>query len=278
MSKADLHIHTNASDGKYSPKEIASMAEMHHVDVIAITDHDTMDACVPAVDAGLKMSIKVIPGIELSTACNGESIHVLGYFKDTRYKTSGLNVFLKDIQQKRIERANKIAWKLKKFFNIDVDMQTIINDSKGVVARPHIAKSIMEAGYDYSWDYIFSNIIGNDCPAYEPTTKMSTKEGVSILKDSGALTVLAHPVFIKKNDVHELMKYDFDGIEAIYYCNFPKDTCKFMQIARTHGKVITAGSDFHGISKEDSKHPSEIGAACLTGNLLAEFLQALNEK
>ncbi|MCD3297307.1 PHP domain-containing protein, partial [Clostridium botulinum] len=103
--KGDFHLHTTASDGKLSPTELVTLAKNDGFDIISITDHDNTFGLEEAIVSGTKLGIKIIPGIELSTRYNGESIHVLGYFKDDSYKNSLFQNYLKEIQDFRILRA-----------------------------------------------------------------------------------------------------------------------------------------------------------------------------
>ncbi|HID0854226.1 PHP domain-containing protein [Clostridium botulinum] len=274
--KGDFHTHTSASDGKYSSKELIYLAKKEGLDIISITDHDTTDGIEEALFYGKKLNIKVIPGIELSTTYNNCSIHVLGYFKGNNYKNNLIQSFQKHKKEYRKRRANEIVDKLKKHFNIIISFDEIMDSTKGVISRPHIAKAIVEAGYDYSWDYIFSNFIGEGCKAYVPNKTISTEEGISLLKESGAISVLAHPVLIKKTNVEDLFKLDFHGVEAIYYMNKPEDTTRFKNLAKKYNKIITGGSDFHGLTKTDGSHPDRIGATTLDQDNIEKLLKSIN--
>lgn len=276
--KADLHVHSLHSDGKYSPKEILDLAQKSNVDVLAITDHDTISGIPEAVKAGEQNKIKVVPGIELSTTHKGESIHVLGYFRDVEKISNEFKEQLDYIQKQRIKRAEEMLQKLEKLFSIKLDFEKLLKETNGVIARPHIAKAIMDAGYVYDWNYIFEHILGKESPAYVPTVKLSTEEGLKLLESTGALKVLAHPVLIKKSNIDLLLKMGFDGIESKYYANSIEDTDKYLQIAKEHKKIITAGSDFHGISKTDQTHSEEIGTVFLDENEILDFMNELNKK
>lgn len=264
-------MHTIASDGGLSPDEVVFLAYKNGFDVISITDHDTIDSVEKAIEKGKTLGVKVIPGIELSTVYKDETIHILGYFKDKKYKDEGFYEFLKDLKDFRIERSKKIINNLKKFFNIELDYEKIMKDTKGVIARPHIAKAIIENGYNYTWQYIFSNIINKDSPAYVPNNKITTEEGISLLKKFNAIVVLAHPVLIKKTPVENILKLPFDGLEAIYPLNSPSEQEKFIKLAKELNLLITAGSDFHGINNKDTKH-GKIGDVSLKGEYLNNFL------
>ena len=273
-NRGDFHLHTNASDGKLSPKELINAAYKSGLDIIAITDHDTTLSVEEAIREGLDKNIRVIPGIELSTIHNNESIHILGYFKDDKYKDEDFQNFLKDMDNYRIVRAKKIVENLDTFFKIKLDYDKILEDAKGVIARPHIAKAIMSAGYRYDWKYIFDNLLSNDSPAYVQTKKISTAEGISMLKRLNALVVLAHPVLIKNSSIDEMLTFNFDGIEAVYPINTKKQKSFFKAKAKEYDKFITAGSDFHGITTSDTSH-GVIGSVFLSHNELTAFVNVL---
>ncbi len=272
--KGDFHLHTNASDGKFTPSQLVKAAKVQQLDIIAITDHDTTKGLEEAIATGLDMGIKVIPGIELSTLHNNESVHLLGYFKDNTYRNDEFQRFLIEMYDYRVWRGKKIVDNLKIYFDIHIDGDQLVKDAKGVIARPHIAQAIINAGYNYDFEYIFSNIISKDSPAYVPNKNISLIEGIKILKEVNALVVLAHPVLIKKSSIEDLVQYDLDGIEGKYPLNSPEQTEKYLKIASDNNKIVTAGSDFHGLSKNDTKH-GNIGTNPLTGEYLNEFLNKL---
>lgn len=274
-NRGDFHLHTNSSDGKLSPKELIYTASINGLDIIAITDHDTTLSVEEGIREGLIKNIRVVPAIELSTIHNDESIHILGYFKDDKYKDADFQNFLKDMKDYRILRAKKIVENLNTIFKIKLDYEKIFEDAKGVIARPHIAKAIMNAGYKYDWKYIFDNLLSDDSPAYVQTKKIPTEEGIHMLKKLNALVVLAHPVLIKNSSIDEMLKFDFDGIEAVYPINTKKQKSFLKSKAKEYNKFITAGSDFHGITTSDTTH-GVIGSVFLSHNELATFVKALD--
>ena len=228
------------------------MAEKRNLDYVSLTDHDTLTGINEAILEAKKININFIPGIELSTEYNGESIHVLGFFNKEDYKNPKLNKFLDDLKEKRITRAYKIVENLKNLHNIELDINKVLANGKDTIARPHIAKAIIDAGYNYDHEYIFKNFIGNDCPAYIPSTKLSTQDGIKLLKEFNALVFLAHPILVKKTSLKELINLGFDGIEAIYYRNSETDTTNLINLAKEHNLYISCGSDCHGIPNDKS--------------------------
>ncbi len=277
--KGDFHLHTTASDGRLSPEKLVEMASQNSMDIIAITDHDTVSGVNEALDAGKKAKIKIIPGIELSTLYQNKSVHVLGYFKSISDISSEFKNFLKEMSIYREKRAKKIVDNLYKFFNIKLDYENILKNAHNIVTRPHIAQEIINAGYNYSFNYIFTNFIGDDCPAFVPNKKLTTEEGIKLLKSLNSLVVLAHPVLIKGVNMDDLLKLPFDGIEAIYSMNSPSDTKLFTRYAKKYNKIITAGSDFHGMprkGRDDPEHSHVIGEVYLDAKGIEIFLNKLN--
>lgn len=276
MIKADFHVHTSSSDGLLSPKEAVYRAYKNNVKYLSITDHDTVSGLDEGFLESQKYDISFIPGIELSTQYNNESIHVLGFFKDKNYKNNDFIKELEKIKNHRIIRAEKIVQKLKDEFNIKINFNKILQESKDTIARPHIAKAIIDAGYDYSHDEIFDKFIGKDSKAYVPTLKLSTEYGINLLKEYNALVFLAHPKLIKNTPIEEFIKMNIDGIESIYYQNTHEETYYYLNIAKEYDLLNSCGSDFHGI-QNDSRH-GDIGSMEISSEHLSKLLEKLHFK
>ncbi|MCR4944441.1 MAG: PHP domain-containing protein [Clostridium sp.] len=275
MVNVDLHVHTTSSDGLMSPSEVVKRAVENKVKVLAITDHDTISGIDEALLEAKKSDIKVIPGIELSTTHNNESIHVLGFFKDDSYKDPELNNILYTLKNQRVIRAEKMVKKLKDILNIEISFENVLKRGKDVVARPHIAQEIISEGYPYDVEYIFQNFIGKDCPAFVETTKMTTAEGIQLLHKYNALAFLAHPVLIKKSPITDYLNIGLDGIEAVYFQNTPEDEIKLRKFAKENNLLISAGSDCHGNLNDTSRH-GDIGSMPLDDLSFKKFIDAIN--
>lgn len=262
----DFHMHTVHSDGVNTVSEVLRFAREANLDYISITDHDTLDGSIEAsyLDSG---NVKVIYGVEMSSYLNDESIHILGYFNNLD-DTYELQNFMEGQLQKRIDRALKIRDLLKEHFNIEISKDLLLSVKS--ITRGHIARCIKLAGYNYTKEDIFKHMLGDGCKAYLPSTKLSTRQAVNILKKAGAVVVIAHPVLIKKNDIEEIISYGVDGLEAIYPLNKESDTVRLVGLAKKHKLLITAGSDFH--SYNDYKH-GNVGCVRLTGEDLNKFLK-----
>jgi len=268
---AEFHCHTTASDGRFSPSQVVEMAKNKNVELLSITDHDTTEGIEEALIKANEISLNFIPGIELSCSHNRESIHILGYFKGNCYKDKTLIEFLNNLKKNRETRALSIVKNLDKYFNIKINVDDILKISNGVIARPHIAQAIVNAGYPYDFQHIFNKFIGNDSPAYVPNKHISIEEGIELLKKYNCIVILAHPKLIKKTPIKDILKYDFHGIEALYYQNFKRETDEFISLAKSRNMLITCGSDFHGISKDDTKH-GNIGDMFLSDEDFKKFM------
>lgn len=266
--KADLHTHTNFSDGKYSVEELMDFAINNNLDMLSITDHDTFDGIKLA--STLNKPLKLIYGIELSTYLNDESVHILGYFKDLK-NIETMEPILHNQLSKRKDRAYQMLDLLKLHFNIDLNRDFVAQTES--ITRGTIAREIVKQGYPYTNQYIFQKMIGDGCPAYIPSSKLDTASGIKLIKDCGGLAVLAHPMDLKKNDPVDIIKLGVDGIEAIYAAHLDQEGL-YREMAKKYNLFITGGTDFHYFN--DGRH-GNIGQTSINGADLERFLQVLNE-
>lgn len=277
MLKADFHVHTSCSDGTFSPSEVIKRAYRNNVRYLSITDHDTLSGLDEAIKENNKCRITLIPGIELSTQHNNESIHILGYFKDNNFRNEDFTKELAKITNHRIIRAKSMVDKLKDEFNIEINFEKIFNEANDTIARPHIAREIVNCGYPYTHDEVFDKFIGKGCKAYVPTLKLSTLDGLKLLKEFNALVFLAHPKLISNTNINEFLSMNFDGIEAIYYQNTREENQKFLKLANDNNLLVSNGSDFHGDLENDTRH-GDIGSVELPSEFLSKLLNSLNIK
>jgi predicted metal-dependent phosphoesterase TrpH len=246
MMKADLHLHTTASDGRLEPKEIVSLAVKVGLDVIAITDHDSIDGVRPALAAAEAFpSLMVIPGVEINTDVPHGEVHVLGYFID--YTDRKLAVALRGLRDSRRERARGMIAKLSKL-GMSIEWQRVLELAQGgSIGRPHIAQALFEKGYVSSEREAFDKYIGHDGPAYVERYKLLPVEAVKLVMDAQGLPVLAHPVDISDLEelVPKLKAVSLVGIE-VYYRDYSSDViAKLLKIARQYDLIPTGGTDYH---------------------------------
>lgn len=273
MKKADLHMHTTYSDGALKLEEVINLARNANLDYISITDHDTLKGSIEAYRMQDRFTdLKFIIGLELSTELNGESIHILGYF-NSDYNLEGLESYLENQRKQREVRAFKIKDALLKYFNIDLNMDFANNLLS--ITRGSIAREIIKQGYPYTHKEIFDKMIGQGCPAYYPSTKLTTKHGIKLIHEYGGLAVLAHPCLLRHNRPLDIISLGIDGIEAVYPSNKDNDEARFRTYARDNSLFITAGNDFHDF--HDGKH-GHIGELFLSDKELNIFLEKLDVK
>ena len=277
MIKCDFHTHSSASDGRLSPEELANEAYKREIKHLALTDHDTLSGIDSIKATCEKLGIDFIPGVELSTTHHGESVHILGFFNGNHYQAKDLNDFLESLKTKRIERAKEIVRRLEVHYDIKIKVEDVLKNGKDTIARPHIARTIIEAGYPYTMNYIFDNYLGDNCKAFVPANKLSTADGIKLLKDFNAVVFLAHPVLLKKLSAEELLPLGFDGIEAIYGLNTPEDNARFINLANRHNLLISCGSDSHGYEDTDTKH-AVLGSQSIPEEYLEKFLNTIKSK
>ena len=244
--KADLHLHTTASDGRLEPKEIVSLAIKVGLDVIAITDHDTIDGVVPALTAASgSHSLTVIPGVEINTDVARGEVHILGYFID--YTDKKLAATLQKLQDSRRGRAQKMIAKLGKL-GMKIDWQRVselVQD--GSVCRPHIARALLEKGYVSSEKEAFDKYIGHNGPAYVERYKLLPVEVVKLILEARGLPVLAHPADIADLDelVPKLKAAGLVGLEVYYRDYGPEIIARLARIAKQYDLITTGGTDYH---------------------------------
>lgn len=248
MGKIDLHIHTTASDGRYTPAEIVSMSYERGLSHIAICDHDSINGIQPAQAAAAKLgSLTVIPGVEINTDIPSGELHLLGYYFDM--ENPELNEMLEQLRNSRLDRAMKMVEKLKKHgVNIDYSRVREIAGT-GSVGRPHIAQAMLEKGYITNFKEAFVKYISRGGLAYVERDKITPAEATQLILRAGGIPVLAHP-FTSENPeplIAELKTVGLMGLE-VYYNNYtPEQVQELLKIGEKYQLIATGGSDFHGL-------------------------------
>jgi len=267
----DLHIHSSASDGTYSPEEIVEQAQEQGLKAIAISDHDTIDGVCQAMDAGIPPSLEFMTGIEISAdplerMNGGGSFHILGYgfsiYDNFLHKT------LETLQQARENRNPKIIEKLQ-LAGIDISIEDVEKIcGNGQMGRPHIALALIEKKVVTTFNEAFDRYLGTGCLAHVDKTRLSCQEAIQLIHKAGGVVVLAHPGLIKAPETYpmgelidDLVSMGLDGIEVHHTDHSEEQIRYFEKMAQNRGLLITGGSDFHG----DMKPEVQMGKG--TGNL-----------
>ena len=250
MSKIDLHLHTTASDGRFTPAEIVAKAAGLGLEVIAITDHDTVDGIAPALIAAREFPrLTVIPGVEINTDVPQGEAHLLGYFID--YTNDNLSDALKRLRDSRHLRAQRMIEKLEGL-GVTISWPRVRElAAGGTIGRPHIAQALQEKGYITSFKEAFTRYIGRDGPAYVERDKITQEEAVELVLKAHGLPVLAHPFTAGEVEpiVKRLKEAGLVGLETYYKEYTAGEIRELVTLAQKYGLLVTGGSDYHGLGE-----------------------------
>lgn len=251
--KSDLHIHTNYSDGVFTPEKVVDAAIEAELEVIALTDHDNILSYEVAQNYIAKLTkekkkiIKVIQGIEVNTIHDGEEIHILGYFMDTN--NADFQELIKAQQQARVKQTKEIIALLNKKEGIHVKYEDIKKQVApgGSIGRPHLAKAITNVGGTSSVIEAYEKYINDKSSVYVQRKTISPHDAVEIIYDAGGIPVVAHPHDLENAAelIKDLMHYGLRGIEAYHRKHSPAIIEYFSSLAEELGLIVTGGSDFH---------------------------------
>jgi predicted metal-dependent phosphoesterase TrpH len=247
----DLHTHTTASDGSFTPSQLVHHAKEKGLKVLAVTDHDTIDGNEEALSAGKREGLEVVPGIEISVDYSPGSMHMLGYFIDTGNRQ--LKEKLALLQDSRSDRNPKIIAKLNEL-GLAVSYDEVVQASGGgQVGRPHIAQVLLKKGYTTTIQEAFDKYLGKGAPAYFDKFRLIAEDAIAMITDAGGVPVLAHPFTLKcKNQgkledlIRHLATKGLKGIEVYYTEHSEQQTKRYRLLAERNNLLITGGSDFHG--------------------------------
>lgn len=281
MRAVDLHVHSNCSDGTYTPRELVDYAMEKGLAAFALTDHDTVDGLeeatsyaetlrqghssarqeefLPGCDSpanSMKQSPlipEVIPGIEFSTEYQGQDVHIVGLYID--HHNDAFAAELQAFVDSREERNRKMC-RLLTEGGIPVTYEALIREfPNAVLTRAHYAKYMLNHGFIKSMKEAFERYVGDHCPYYIPREKVTPSQAVSLVLQAGGIPILAHPVLYHMSDarldtlVCELKNAGLVGLEAIYSTYEPYEERQMRELAAKYDLLISGGSDFHGGNK-----------------------------
>jgi predicted metal-dependent phosphoesterase TrpH len=258
MNHIDLHVHSNKSDGSYSPSELVSYAAEKSLVAFALTDHDTIAGLDEAISFA-KVSApdcEVVPGIELSTEYEKRDIHILGLYID--YKNDTFLHYLTDFQNSRELRNEKMCIKLNEY-GIDISMEKLrecFPDS--VLTRGLYAKYMFETKQIKNMQEAFDRYIGDSGPCFVPREKVTPEQAIKLILTAGGVAVLAHPILYHMSNrkldafVSQLKEAGLAGIEAVYTTYAASEEREMKRLAIKYDLFVTGGSDFHGTTKPNT--------------------------
>jgi hypothetical protein len=279
----DLHIHTTASDGTFTPEQVVSHAHQLKLKAIAITDHDTVAGSKEALRSGVPHSLGFLTGVEISSTPppsypGSGSFHLLGY--SIRLDDPNLNRTLEKLQQARKNRNPAIINRLNKL-GISITLDEVRKEAgEGQLGRPHIAQLMVKKGVVASINEAFDQFLGTGKPAYVDKQRVECFKAIEIILDAGGVPVLAHPGLLdyKTEDqldelVGKLKKAGIQGMEVYYSGHTQDQTRLYAELAQRHGLLMTGGSDFHGAIQPEIEMGSGQGDLIVPYELFEKLIQ-----
>lgn len=282
MNTVDLHTHSTYSDGTYTPEELVRYGKEKGLSAIALTDHDTLDGISEALDCGRRYGIEVIPGIEISAEYDNSELHIAGLFVDNENKEfiSALENLRRSRESRNIEMVEKLNQ-----IGVNIDYKKVLSRGRGsVITRAHIAREVVDNGYALSNNEVFERYIGKGKPAYVKRQLMSWQETLRLIKESGGLPVLAHPLLYKMSGrrleavVADLAAGGLAAIEAYYSTHSQADVKYVKTLAEKNNLKLSGGSDFHGTNKPKLDLGRGYGDLKVPYEVLLELKKELNRQ
>jgi predicted metal-dependent phosphoesterase TrpH len=245
---ADLHLHTCFSDGTYTPEELAGHAHRNGLRAVALTDHDTVDGCVPMAAACQALGVEFVPAAELTTEMAGHELHVLGYFLDVENPT--LLEQLRRFQEVRQQRIHEMVERLN-HMKIPLKADSVFRLANcRSPGRPHIARALVQGGWCSGVDEAFERFLKKGKPAWVPKFKIQAPDAIQLIHKAGGVAALAHPGINHCDEIiPELAAAGMDGLECFHTKHSTSMTQRYLEIADRHRLLVTGGSDCHGMSK-----------------------------
>lgn len=251
--RIDLHTHSTVSDGTESPAEVLRAAAAAGLDVVALTDHDTMDGWDQAAAEAERLGLQFVPGIEVSCRHNGISIHMLAYWP--RRDDPQIAAMLALTREARIHRAQEIVAKVGADYPLTWEQVLIHSGDATTVGRPHIADALVAAGVFPDRDAVFAEVLGGNSKYYVPHYAPEVGDAVRALRAAGGVPVWAHPGadgrgrIVATRVIEAMADAGMVGLEIDHRDHSPEQRERLAQIATRKGLVRTGASDYHGTGK-----------------------------
>lgn len=255
IAMVDLHTHSTASDGTFSPAELAAEAHKAGLSLFALTDHDTVAGVEEAEQAGRALDIRVLPGIEISVEWQPGELHLLGLGIDIKNKT--LCALMQYAQEKRLERNRKIIERFNEA-GIVIDEEKLAQLVGGaVIGRPHFAKYLVQEKKAKSIQDAFLKYLAKGRPFYIEKECLPLAEAIKAIKAARGVPVLAHPMSLYLSwgklpeTIAQFKEQGLVGLEAWHSGARYGECVRLQTLAEELGLIVTAGSDFHGKNRKD---------------------------
>jgi 3',5'-nucleoside bisphosphate phosphatase len=270
---ADLHLHTNFSDGTFTPEELVERGQKAGLAAMSLTDHDTIEGCARMAAACAERGIRFITGTELTAELDGNEIHLLGYFIDIDNPV--LLGEMKKYQSVRQSRVHEMVRKLNEL-NIPLRAETVFKLANcRSPGRPHVGRALVQEGFCTNMDEAFDRFLKKHRPAWVPKMRVLASDAIELIHNSGGLAVMAHPGLNRTDDsIPRLVDQGLDGIECYHTKHSNSTSEHYLKIAVRYNLLVTGGSDCHGFSKGKPL----IGTVKLPGEHLERLLEAYESR
>jgi predicted metal-dependent phosphoesterase TrpH len=250
---ADLHAHTTCSDGQLTPQQLVAEALAADLQVLAITDHDSLDGIAAAADAAAGTGLEVVPGIEISCQAAGREVHLLGLFVDPG--DAALNRLTLSQRESRRERATVIVERLRQRGESltieDIDLQA----AGGPIGRPHVARAMLAAGIVIDMQSAFDRYLGIGRACFVPKRLPTAQDAIVLVREAGGVSVLAHPGSsrVRQAVITDLANAGLDGVEIRHPKHSRQREEILLALSRRLGLLPSGGSDFHGPGRQAAR-------------------------
>jgi predicted metal-dependent phosphoesterase TrpH len=268
--RVDLHIHSSASDGAWSPEAVVRGAVVGQLDVIALADHDTVSGFAAADTVGRAIGVRVVPALEVSSTHGKVDVHVLGYFVDPAAPSLAAHTL-----RAGRRRQDRMREMLERLAAQGIQMayaavEEAAGPARDVIGRPHLARALVAAGYASSIHDAFDRLIGDRHPAFVPTELLDPVGAVEVVKAAGGIPVWAHPPAALVDELlPQLMRAGLRGLEVWRPRNHRPEIDRYEGLCRTSGLLMSGGSDWHS-----PDGGTALGDFAVTGENIAPLLAA----
>ena len=269
MKRIDLHIHSHASDGHLSPTAVVDAAAAGGLDVIALTDHDTVAGVAEAVEAARERPLRVIPGIEVSTRHGETELHILGYFVDPA--SPALTAHEQASGTRRMDRMRRMVRRLQEQ-GIPLEDEDVLREAgpdTSSIGRPHVARALLAGGHTRYYAEAFDLYLADGKSAFVETEFPTVREAIEMIRAGGGVAVWAHPpIDVFDREIGEFARWGLSGVECFRPHTPPAESHLLESAARSLGLFRTGGSDWHG------PHRTRLGDFAIRYDDVREFLEA----
>ena len=243
----DLHLHSNHSDGQFSPEQLVATAAAKRLRAIAVTDHDTVSAVRETEYWARKYGIECLSGVEISSCTleDGE-IHILGYRIDP--DSAALQEALERQQRVRRERILRMMERLHEL-GIQIALKDLeeLAGNASAIGRPHLAGALVRQGVVSSVDEAFDRYLAKGKSGFVPKMGLSHRESIDAVLEAGGIPIYAHPGLERKDHLLPmLLSMGLQGVEVFHSDHSPEDVRRYTELVMHYDLLASGGSDCHG--------------------------------